>query len=303
MPLTLISPRIAAKSRNDNAHKLAKGMVERNWVFYCGLLLCLLVNTLPWAVAFSEEVIRLEIGFTARIGMGVGAIAASLLLLLLTREKLIERLQAAMPVIPLICTALLLLSWYLFVWEGGVYLLGGNSTQAGNFVASIPIGFSTILALFILLWRLKMEVRLGLSPAFVSGIFIAFIAGLFLAFSVLQFTLVQAAWSGIDSVLRIVFLVVAAIYMMRSAFRTAPLASQSPPVQRIQEFGVRYGLSKRETDILALLLERRSAPYIAEVEFIALSTVKTHIKHLYEKIGAHNRKELLDIVYREGGER
>jgi DNA-binding CsgD family transcriptional regulator len=77
------------------------------------------------------------------------------------------------------------------------------------------------------------------------------------------------------------------------------MANPVPSNQRIQNIGMRYGLSKREIEILALLMERRSAPYIAEVEFIAISTVKTHIKHLYLKTGAHNRKELIDIITSE----
>jgi DNA-binding CsgD family transcriptional regulator len=301
MPLTLCPPGITAKAKNRNAAGLVKGMVERNWVFFCSLLLCLLVNTLPWAVAFSKEAIN-PLWLTARIGTGVGSIIASLLLLLLIRDRLIDRLPEAMPIVPLICTALLMLAWYVFIWDGGINLLGGYSTPEGQFAASLPVGFATILALFILLWRLRMEMRLGLSPDFVYGIFITFIAGLFLVFIVLQYTLVQAVLTGIDQLLRIVFLVVTGIYLMKSTRGSTPMAVTLPPDQRMHEVSLRYGLSKREMDILALLMERRSAPYIAEVEFIALSTVKTHINHLYLKTGAHNRKELLDIVFREDDE-
>jgi DNA-binding CsgD family transcriptional regulator len=51
------------------------------------------------------------------------------------------------------------------------------------------------------------------------------------------------------------------------------------------------------------LAQGRSAPYIAEAEFIALNTVKTYIKRLYAKVGIHSREELLDIVYHKDNSR
>jgi DNA-binding CsgD family transcriptional regulator len=300
MPLTLCSSSSAAKNRNENIARSVKGMVDRDWVYFCCLLLCLLANTHPWTVAFLEETIWLAFRLSAQIGTAVGSVIVSLLLLLLlTRKRPADRLRDAIPIIPLICIALLLVTWYVIIWDSGLHLFGGHSTSIGEFAANIPVGFATILGLFILLWRIRMEVKLGFSPVFIYGIFIAFIAGFFLVFIVLQYTMVQAIMVGVDSVLRIVFLVASSIHAMKITHRNTSMATPVSSNQRIQNIGVRYGLSKREIEILALLMERRSAPYIAEVEFIAISTVKTHIKHLYLKTGAHNRKELIDIVASE----
>jgi len=55
------------------------------------------------------------------------------------------------------------------------------------------------------------------------------------------------------------------------------------------------GLTEREHEILNLLLIGRSAPRIAKQLTISESTVNSHIRHIYGKLGIHNRQELLDV--------
>jgi DNA-binding CsgD family transcriptional regulator len=59
-----------------------------------------------------------------------------------------------------------------------------------------------------------------------------------------------------------------------------------------------YGLSEREAEIAAYLFKGRSLPFIKDKLFIAVGTVKTHVRHIYEKMGVHNRQEFLDAVER-----
>ena len=61
------------------------------------------------------------------------------------------------------------------------------------------------------------------------------------------------------------------------------------------------GLSAREREILALLLEGRSGPFIRENLGLSKSTVDTHIRHIYQKAGAESRQELIDLALREDG--
>ena len=56
------------------------------------------------------------------------------------------------------------------------------------------------------------------------------------------------------------------------------------------------GLTSRETEILALLVRGRTLPYIANELFVTTGTVKTHVRHIYEKALVNNRQELLDKV-------
>ena len=52
----------------------------------------------------------------------------------------------------------------------------------------------------------------------------------------------------------------------------------------------------RETEILAMLARGRSAPFIAQELVISPNTVKTHVKHIYAKLGAHSQQEIIDLV-------
>ena len=65
------------------------------------------------------------------------------------------------------------------------------------------------------------------------------------------------------------------------------------PAQRISE---RFGLSVREAQVLAYLLQGRSRPYVRDELHISISTVDTHIRHIYEKTGVANRQELIDLA-------
>ena len=56
-----------------------------------------------------------------------------------------------------------------------------------------------------------------------------------------------------------------------------------------------YCLSPRETDILVLLAWGKSAKRIEELMGISPNTVKTHVRHIYSKLGIHSRAEL-DIL-------
>lgn len=57
----------------------------------------------------------------------------------------------------------------------------------------------------------------------------------------------------------------------------------------------RFGLTAREREILELLLEGRSRPYIRDTLYLSLSTVDTHIRHIYAKANVHNKQELIDL--------
>ena len=62
--------------------------------------------------------------------------------------------------------------------------------------------------------------------------------------------------------------------------------------------GERYGLTKRENEILLLLAKGRTAPYLARDLFISESTARTHISHIYRKVGINSQQELLDEIER-----
>lgn len=67
-----------------------------------------------------------------------------------------------------------------------------------------------------------------------------------------------------------------------------------PAAQRtaLDEIARARNLGEREKEVLALLLERKSASEIARALIIANGTAKSHIRHVYKKLDVHSRAEL-----------
>lgn len=57
-----------------------------------------------------------------------------------------------------------------------------------------------------------------------------------------------------------------------------------------------YGLTERELEVLWLLAEGRNLPYVQKALSIAHGTATTHVTHIYQKLGIHDRQELLDLI-------
>ena len=57
-----------------------------------------------------------------------------------------------------------------------------------------------------------------------------------------------------------------------------------------------FGLSAREAQVACLLCENRSVNYVCACLELSRSTVKTHVRHIYEKAGVHSKDELQLLV-------
>ena len=60
-----------------------------------------------------------------------------------------------------------------------------------------------------------------------------------------------------------------------------------------------FKLSPRETEIFCLLSQGRTRSYIQEELSLSDGTVKTHISHVYSKLGVGDRQSMMDIVLME----
>ncbi|MBR1493650.1 MAG: hypothetical protein IJ601_01180 [Acidaminococcaceae bacterium] len=83
--------------------------------------------------------------------------------------------------------------------------------------------------------------------------------------------------------------------------KSAETNSRKPSANEITEekllaYKTHYGLSVRETDVLAHILKNRSINEIAEELFISPSTVKFHVANLLKKTGAGSQRRLKQIV-------
>ena len=62
---------------------------------------------------------------------------------------------------------------------------------------------------------------------------------------------------------------------------------------RIEALAKAYQLSPREKEVFALWVTGHGSKYIQEKFVISPATVKTHVRHIYEKCDVHNRAELM----------
>jgi two-component system response regulator NreC len=60
------------------------------------------------------------------------------------------------------------------------------------------------------------------------------------------------------------------------------------------------GLSDRERQVLKLVAEGKTSQQIAEELFLSVNTVQTHRSHIMEKLGLHNRTDLIRYALRKG---
>jgi two-component system, NarL family, nitrate/nitrite response regulator NarL len=59
-------------------------------------------------------------------------------------------------------------------------------------------------------------------------------------------------------------------------------------------------LTERERQILKAIAEGKSLPQIASELYLGVTTVKTHVQHLYEKLGVSDRAAAVAEAMRRG---
>ena len=66
--------------------------------------------------------------------------------------------------------------------------------------------------------------------------------------------------------------------------------------QRCQQIGQSYALTQREIEIMMFVCRGRSRSFIAEELCLSENTVKSHVSHVYAKLGIHSKKDLQQLV-------
>ena len=61
-----------------------------------------------------------------------------------------------------------------------------------------------------------------------------------------------------------------------------------------------FGLTEREAEVMVLLAKGRTRARIQEELYLSSGTVATHARHIYQKVGAHGKQELLDVIESTG---
>lgn len=79
---------------------------------------------------------------------------------------------------------------------------------------------------------------------------------------------------------------------------TAAESRENPFDACCQKIASSHGLTEREAEILAFLARGRNGRFLMDHYVVSRNTVKSHIKHIYSKLGVHSQQELIDLVER-----
>ncbi|MBC2889026.1 helix-turn-helix transcriptional regulator [Gordonibacter massiliensis (ex Traore et al. 2017)] len=71
---------------------------------------------------------------------------------------------------------------------------------------------------------------------------------------------------------------------------------------RCERLARAHGLTEREGEVFALLARGRNGAFIQEECRVTRNTAKTHIRHIYQKLGVHTQQELIDLVEGEAAD-
>lgn len=100
-----------------------------------------------------------------------------------------------------------------------------------------------------------------------------------------------------------VFTLVEAAKTLRLRFNEPPVAQQDSKTRRMNDalpaYCERHGLTPREREVLALVLEGRDNQNIATELQLALGTVKAHVHNILKKAGVKTRQELMQEFWKE----
>lgn len=237
------------------------------------------------------------------LGTGVGVVLSACVVFFSTRIDLTFLYRWMLPVL----TAALVLS----PWDNAFAQLAGQTL----FWAGDTCVQAVVLLCFIRLAKkgaIPISIGIGIGQGCIQlGVFL----GAALKPALLAMGFVGASAQSVAMAL-ILMLVCLASSMPRTYFETGTssiegpahganpagsqegveIASTSIPTQAAR----RYGLTERETQILGYLARGRSAPFIREELSLSKSTVATHIRHIYDKLGVHSKQELLSLLEEEG---
>lgn len=64
---------------------------------------------------------------------------------------------------------------------------------------------------------------------------------------------------------------------------------------RCDDLAARYELTAREAEIMGLIAQRKSRAEIEQELFPSQNTAKTHVRHLYAKLDAHSKTDVIAL--------
>ena len=67
-------------------------------------------------------------------------------------------------------------------------------------------------------------------------------------------------------------------------------------ILRCEQLARTHGLTARETEVLTLIAQRKTRSEIEQELFLSQNTVKTHVRHVYAKLGVHSKSDVYELA-------
>lgn len=260
-----------------------------------GAALCQMIDAFTWGDCIIGATTALPL--SSRLATGLGAVAGCVAIfvwMVLGRARMGMHLAKvhvfAMP----IAAGLLLMGWILPQTTDFSPLIARPLTGCGIGVlltmywcevcsSTDEVGafLSCASTRFVLMSVALVGVLLPSVAGVKTGVFVTLLA-------IVVFLVIVAAASASD-----IMVPEQAVDEVRAAV-TAPNSVRFEEV--LSDLARSYGLTPREEDVLLMLGAGHSTSFCAEKMCVSPSTIKTHAKHLYTKMGVHSRDELLEKV-------
>ncbi|MGV8084052.1 MAG: helix-turn-helix transcriptional regulator [Coriobacteriia bacterium] len=204
--------------------------------------------------------------------------------------------------------------WVLFPLIAAVLILLESLSRNSPYIfAALSVGvflFYSLMTLFAVIFQLAVVSQGEFSPLFSMGMSLTLVAitallGHALANSGLNEGQRGALLSTVSTAYFIYLLVTPALQLWRTrraSREDSEIGGQQGDrqneswVQDCDALAAAYGLSRREHEILDYLSRGYNSPYIAKALVISESTVRSHIKSIYQKTGVSSRMNLLETI-------
>jgi DNA-binding CsgD family transcriptional regulator len=123
---------------------------------------------------------------------------------------------------------------------------------------------------------LKTSIKIGISTAL--AIILFQVSNIFLVYKYFKFDY---------------YLTVVAVLFLISGFFVSKYKLPGKNHSETGEDGL-LNLTHKELSILRLIIEGKTNKEIAAINYVEVSTIKTHINNIYAKLGLHNRREAIN---------
>lgn len=253
------------------------------WALSVKACLSITLLSFAWEMLSSGTV---EIGLPKLTLFGVGLVVSSVMLWAFTHySSSVTFNAAARCILPAMAISLLL------------YAVGYSGTLLVAFIllAAAHATFETVLRMQIIGFSQRNNYPVLQS---IGWGFSAIALGAFLGPSIYYAIVASPAYDGtllIIGLLTVLVVIGVFLFPQNRSEKTNGDKISNELQMRSQNMSEKYGLSPRETEILGYLLEGRSHPYIRDALYISISTVNTHVRHIYEKTSVNTKQGLIDL--------